>query len=81
MKDGVSIDLERAQAMRLMVVKMRDKGEVSVASGAPIGLLLHIFEMGEKMRCEGSASLITALADGAVVVSLIISRNLSLHSS
>jgi len=67
--------------MRLMAVKMLDKGEVSVASGAPIGLLLHIFEMGEKMRCEGSASLVAAWADGAVVVSLIISRNLSLHNS
>jgi hypothetical protein len=67
--------------MRLMAVKMRDKGEVSVASGAPIGLLLYIFEIGEKMRCEGSASLVTALADGAVVVSLIISRNLFLHNS
>lgn len=67
--------------MRLMAVKMRDKGKVSVASGAPIGLLLHIFDMGEKMRCEGSASLVTALADGTVVVSLIISCNLSLHNS
>jgi hypothetical protein len=55
--------------MRLMAVKMRDKGEVSAVSGAPIGLLLYIFEMSEKMRCEGSASLVTALADGAVVVS------------
>lgn len=50
--------------MKLMAVKMRDKGEVSVASGAPIGLLLHIFEMGGKMRCEGSASLVTALQTG-----------------
>ena len=66
--------------MRLMAMKMRGKGDVSVTSRAPIGLLLHIFEMGEKMRCEGSASLVTTLADEAVVVSLIISRNLSLHN-